>query len=695
MRRCPLSSRRRILTALPLVAAALLTSGGCGGPSDRHTDDLPGIRERGVLRVLVEVDDETYLPRSGDPLLVERDLARAFAARQGLEIRFVFVETFSELLPGLRKGRGDLVAANLTVTEERQRRHAFTRPIDESHEVLVLPADRPAPDDLEGLRGRIGVREGTSFVATARRLAEEGDGLELVVLEQAISNEAVLDSVARGALDFTIQDSNRLEILLGYRQGIQEGPVITAARPLAWAVRRGNPELRRALDEFLHEMHLLGPEEDLYRADLPTLREKGRIRMITRNNAATYFLWRGRLLGFEYELGRKLAEELGLRLEVVVAPSHDRLLPMLLEGRGDFVAAFLVPTETRREEGVVFSRPYHYASEVVVGRSSERPLEGLEGLAGRRLVVRPTSSYWTHLERLREEKGVDFEIVAAPSDMETETILTRVAEGDFDLTVADSHLLELEMTHRDDLQGLLALGERRPHAWALRPDSPRLKAAIDDFLADQYRGVFYNMRYAKYFERAEHLEETREITRGDGVLSPYDELVRELAPRYDLDWRLVIAQMYQESRFDPEAESWAGAQGLMQVLPRTARELGIDDLRDPRLGIEAGLRYLQWVRERFPERLDPAERMWFSLAGYNAGHGHVRDARRLARRLGRDPDRWFGHVEQAMLALSEPRWANQARHGYVRGQEPVDYVRSIRDRYRAYVDLLQSRDRRP
>jgi membrane-bound lytic murein transglycosylase F len=156
---------------------------------------------------------------------------------------------------------------------------------------------------------------------------------------------------------------------------------------------------------------------------------------------------------------------------------------------------------------------------------------------------------------------------------------------------------------------------------------------------------------------------------------------------------MVVAQMYQESRFDPRAKSWAGARGLMQVLPRTARELGIRDLEDPRSGITAGLLYLDWVWERFPSYLDPAERTWFTLAGYNAGHGHVRDARRLARQLGLDPNQWFDNVEIAMLKLSQAEYARQARHGFVRGREPVEYVRGIRERYRAYVDLLESAGR--
>jgi membrane-bound lytic murein transglycosylase F len=173
-------------------------------------------------------------------------------------------------------------------------------------------------------------------------------------------------------------------------------------------------------------------------------------------------------------------------------------------------------------------------------------------------------------------------------------------------------------------------------------------------------------------------------------LSPFDDLVKAQADEHEFDWRLIVAQMYQESRFDPNAKSWAGARGLMQVMPRTARELGVENLKDPEQGIIAGVRYLSWLRDRFESELPVRDRMWFALAAYNAGAGHVRDARRLAKRQGWSSNRWFDNVEKAMLLLSKSKYANNAAHGYVRGSEPVRYVREIRDRYQAYLKLTNN-----
>ena len=171
-------------------------------------------------------------------------------------------------------------------------------------------------------------------------------------------------------------------------------------------------------------------------------------------------------------------------------------------------------------------------------------------------------------------------------------------------------------------------------------------------------------------------------------LSPYDDTVRHWAEYYGFEWPMIVAMMYQESEFDAQARSFAGAVGLMQVLPRTAQQLGFDDLEDPETNIEAGLRYLSWVRERFEDDLPVRDRMWFTLAGYNVGHGHVRDARRLAQSMGLNPDRWFDNVERAMLLLSRPEYARNARHGWCRGSEPVKYVREIKSRFETYQDTL-------
>ncbi len=249
--------------------------------------------------------------------------------------------------------------------------------------------------------------------------------------------------------------------------------------------------------------------------------------------------------------------------------------------------------------------------------------------------------------------------------------------------MTDSRTLAIERSWRDDVRPAVVLRNEIPLSWAVREENPELGEAVDLFVRGSYRGLFYNVIRERYFERRRRSTDP-EISAG--TLSPYDEIVKRYADRYGFDWRLVVAQMYEESGFVRGAESFAGARGLMQIMPATAVELGIEDLDDPETAIHAGIRYLDWVRDRFEPELPVRDRMWFTLAAYNAGPGHVRDARRLAPRLGLNPNRWFENVEKAMLLLSNAEYSSNARHGYCRCGEPVAYVRQIRERYNAYVE---------
>ncbi|MEE2913977.1 MAG: transporter substrate-binding domain-containing protein [Pseudomonadota bacterium] len=683
-----------------LVLFALTMLNACGKPVEtpvdravqelprlQHQGDLDVIREHGVLRLLLERQTDSYLPRFGDALFSERQLAQRFGERLGLKVEIVYVDRFTDLIPALIAGRGDLVAANLSVTPERQSKVEFTDPIGSSQDTLVFAAVTQPPTDNAALVGSVAAREGTTLLQSAYQLAEQHPALQVVSVSPDVANEALFDQLVDGEVDLLVQDGNVLATALAYRSDIRAGPVVGEPLPLAWAVRPDAKLLLAALNDYLREYRLLGEAHLRYVADVDEIRDRGRLRMITRNNAATYFLWRGQLLGFEYELAERFADELGVTLDVIVAPSHEQLLPMLKAGEGDFVAAYLVPTEDRKTQAA-FSRPYHFASEVVVGRKAETPMTSVDDLNGRTVVVRRSSAYWETLKALQDRNDLDFKIVLAPSDMETQELIQAVAEGRYDLTVADSHILNIEMTWRDDITGLINLTDKHPHAWAVHPESTELLEVMNGYLTSAYRGLHYNLSYAKYFQDAHFKPEEDTELFSPGRISPYDALVRKYAEEHGFDWRLIVAQMYQESRFDPNAQSWMGAVGLMQVLPRTAKQYGFTDLADPEASVEVGLIHMNWVRDRFPNHLAADDRIWFVLAAYNAGHGHVQDARRLAKRLGLDPDQWFDNVERAMLKLSEPEYARQARHGYVRGHEPVKYVRSIRQRYLAYANLL-------
>jgi membrane-bound lytic murein transglycosylase F len=264
--------------------------------------------------------------------------------------------------------------------------------------------------------------------------------------------------------------------------------------------------------------------------------------------------------------------------------------------------------------------------------------------------------------------------------------------------VAGSHLLQAEQAWRDGLEAAFPLPVEgapaskegsRAIAFALRKESVKLKGFLDGFVKKMYRGTLYNMWRKRYFENSHRVLEAKvERTEVSGTLSPFDSLFQSYSSQYGMDWRLMAAQAYQESHFDPKLKSWVGAIGLFQVMPATGKSLGFRDLEDPDQGTHAGVMYMQQLVGRFEPEIPFKHRLRFALASYNAGYGHVQDARRIAKEKGLNPNKWFGNVEKAMLLLAQPEYYRRARYGYCRGTEPVKYVSEIQNRYASYVELI-------
>ncbi len=660
-------------------------------PSYIETGDLDAIRAHGQLRLLVpRWDTTTALPRRGLPVQVYRQMAEDFAAELGLQVQWVPVDGMAALIPALLAGRGDMIATNLTHTPSRSRQVSFSLPITQVREHIISAAGSAPVDTPDKLHGRtVAVSAGSAYEESLQQLRADNPQLDLSVLALSAASDPdrMLDRLNSGEFDATVMDSNVALSLSAYRSDFRVGTEISDERNIAWAVRPDARQLLLQLNLFITQTLTLRQRQSISHDDLPVIEQRKTLRMITRNTPTNYFLWRGELMGFEYDLVKKFADLHKLRLEVVVAPPEVDMIDWLQQGRGDLIAASFTVTPERGERGIAFTRTYNAVGEQLVSGGDRPPLQTLEDLRGRTLVVHKNTAYW-HTATTWLQQGHDFTLEAAPDAMNTDEILLAVAAGRFDASLADSHLVAIEQRFIDGLQPGLIKEPKRSHAWAVRDANPLLLEALNGYLNAHYKGLFFNVTYNKYFRNQRRIEKYQgQRLNPQQSLSPYDDLVKSAANPVQLDWRLVVAQMYQESRFDPEAVSFAGAQGLMQVMPRTAREMGYQLPLTVETGIVAGVRYMDWVRARFERHLPLEERLWFTLAAYNAGYGHVYDARRLARQKGLDPDRWFDNVENAMLLLSKQEYARRARFGYVRGREPVNYVRGIRDRYHAYLSL--------
>ncbi|GAB2510282.1 MltF family protein [Microbulbifer agarilyticus] len=671
--------------------------------------DLAEIHQHGTLRLLAPKGlEEESLPRDGLPTAEWRALAEKFAEQRGLAVQWVYVDSFADLIPALREGRGDVIAVNFTRTELRAEQVLYVRPLKYVQEQLITRRERgSAPEQVtEAEPIKVAVRKGSAFEKTISELAESSSNksqvsLQAQILLEPITQDELLSGVADGTFAATIIDSNLSAVLLEDFPTLKAENLSDRRRAIAWAVRSNAIALGQALNEFLTEEHLVAAQQrNSARRDWAQIKESKTLRVLTRNHPASYFMWRGELMGFDYDLLKRFAKDHGLRLSMVL-PGHDvDLAEALAEGMGDVIAASMTVTDARKQQGLLFTRPYMQVTEqliAAVDNTQELAVPVAERLIGQSVAVNPLNSYYSSLEALAalqsdvaESEGSEPVNILPIQGATTEQLIDAVAEGRYDYTVADSHLVQIEQTYRDDFTVVGDLSEEQDIAWAVRKDQPELLGKLNGFLNKYYRGLFFNVTYNKYFKEEKHIKGKQgQRLRDTTELSPYDPLVRKHAVPADLDWRMVVSQMYQESRFNPKARSFAGARGLMQVMPRTGKQLGISDLYHPENSIRAGVSYLGWLEERFPSSLPFDQKIYFSLAAYNAGHGHVRDARALAKKLGKDPNRWFDNVEEAMLLLSKPQYYKKARFGYVRGREPVNYVREIRDRYFGYLSVAK------
>lgn len=443
---------------------------------------------------------------------------------------------------------------------------------------------------------------------------------------------------------------------------------------------------------------------DSIQIDLPQIRERGKLIAITSYSSTSYFLYRGQPMGYEYELLERLANHLNLDLEIVIAKNLDEIIDMLLNGKGDVIAHFLTITKERKKK-IAFTEHHTITKQVLVQRKPENwrqmKLHNIEkqlirnplDLIGQKVYVRKNSSYYYRLLNLSEEMGGDIELVPVSGNQTTGEIIKKVAEGGIDYTVADENIALINATYYSDLDVETAVSFPQRIAWAVRKSSPELLKVLNEWIQNMKKTTDYYVIYNKYFKNKKAFKrriKSEFFSKTGGKISRYDKLIRTYAGQISWDWRLLASLVYQESRFNPKTESWAGARGLMQLMPATAKQFGAVDLFDPEQSFNAGAAYLNYLQNLWIEIPDSLERLKFVIASYNAGEGHVADARRLAEKYKKNSDKWKDNVDQYILLKSNPTYYNDevVKYGYCRGEEPYNYVKEIMERYEHYKKFI-------
>jgi membrane-bound lytic murein transglycosylase F len=410
----------------------------------------------------------------------------------------------------------------------------------------------------------------------------------------------------------------------------------------------------------------------------------GRITLITDNSAHSYYRYRGQPMGFEYDLAKAFADYLVVDLEVV-SPGWSEMFALLRRGGGDFIAASLTATPQRRKD-FDFSDPYMRIRQYVIAHKDNADVRALGDLNGKTIHVRQGTSYHQRLEELKRE-GLDINLVLH-QNVPTEELIRRVAEGEIELTVADTNVAMLNRRYYPEIRMKFPISRRQYIAWAVRKGDRQLLEQINRFLAKiRSDGTFNRIHYAyyAYVDTFDYVDIVKFHERIDTRLPNYEAVIRREARRYGFDWRLVAAVIYQESHFDPQAASHTGVRGLMQLTRDTARLVGVDNRLNPEQSIVGGVKYLNLLYNRFAD-IPGYDRWYFTLAAYNVGYGHVRDAQKIAAGKGLPAESWNA-LKKTLPLLAYPKYYRRTEYGYARGKEPVRYVKRVL----TYYDVLEKR----
>ena len=411
--------------------------------------------------------------------------------------------------------------------------------------------------------------------------------------------------------------------------------------------------------------------------------EKGKLTVITRNNAHCYYSYRDQEMGFEYDLAKAFASYLGVSLNIRIADKWEGMIPSLIDGTGDLIAASMTITPKRSRE-VLFSNGYMDIQQHIIVHRNNHSIRTIEDLSGRTIHIRRGTSYQERLEDLATQ--IPNLNIVLHEDVPTEAFIRQVAENEIDLTVADSNIALLNRRYYPQAIMGLPIGKKEQLGWAVNPKARSLQLKINQFFKEIHENGVYEELHRQYYaevERFDYVDMKVYHRRLATRLPKYQPILMAAAREFDFDWRLIAAQMYQESHFRRYARSHAGAYGLMQLTRRTAISLGVNDITDPEQNIYAGVKHLRNLFNYFDIE-NESDRESIALAAYNIGQGHVRDAQNLANSLRMDPLKWSS-LEKTLPLLRQQRYYKNATYGFCEGMEPVTYVKQIR----IYYDILK------
>ena len=431
--------------------------------------------------------------------------------------------------------------------------------------------------------------------------------------------------------------------------------------------------------------------ENPVQLDLDEIVKRGFIRAIVDNSSTSYYIYRGRRMGYEFEMLRNLAAALGVRLHLIVKSDIQEAFYLINQGKADIIAMNLT-ISNERKKFATFTEPLGSMGTVLVQRKKSDPLQNLSDLENKIIYIQRDAIFKSQLCSLQQDLGISLTIIEekGPSDH----FINRVVKEEIDYTVVDKVVALVNSTYYDELDIDLEISPKSDVAWAVRKNAPQLEEAVNDWIKSKDKTGYIKTLYAKYFQNTKNsyfrTNSPFSSVAGNSI-SPYDNMIKKGADELGWDWRMLASLIYKESRFDTTATSYAGATGLLQLMPVTLERFGVENPNDPMESLMGGVNYLKYLdkfwRERVPEN---NERIKFILASYNIGHGHVLDAYNLTIKYKKNSQNW-SNVAQFLKLKTDPEYYRDpvVKSGYAKGHLAVSYVDDIMILYDSYRVLIE------
>ena len=427
---------------------------------------------------------------------------------------------------------------------------------------------------------------------------------------------------------------------------------------------------------------------------LEKILERGCLNIATFYNTTDYYVYQGITRGFHYDLAQDFADYLGVKLQIVEVNNNiDTAIQRLQAGKYEVLAVSLTQTPERREQ-LRFSQPFFHTGEVLVQNRKKAPIKNMAELDGKEVfITKSAASYKKVLQEIQDSLNIHI-YVTEIDEYSTEDLMHLVETGEINYTIIDENVARASGFSMRNIDYSLKLRDDISISWATAPKAGLLTSEINNWLKIIQKSGKLNYLYKRYFQNRQSVPHhtSKYAMLKQGIISPFDDLLKKESQRLGWDWRLLAALVFAESQFDPEAESDMGAYGLMQIIPETAEHFHVSDYFQPDSNIYAGVSYLQYLDKYLTSYVpDSTERVKFVLASYNAGPGHILDAIRLARKYGKDPQRWENQVDYYLLHKNEPQYYQDplSKNGYCNGPQAYHYVLRVLENYNNYKNIKQ------